>query len=193
MKQRRILIWVLGIAAFVVIAIYYFNERLNWLKITFSTIDTMTVVEMAPIELLYDIPKDSFLIEEYGVQRNQNISDILLRSGVDYPTIHSLVVASDSVFDVRKIKVGQPYTLFYSPDSLRRLRFFVYGIDNTDYVVYSLGDSVSAVRKSKPVTVVDKSAAARIESSLWNAITGKGLTPALALELSEIFAWTVDF
>ena len=150
MKQRRILIWVLGIAAFVVIAIYYFNERLNWLKITFSTIDTMSVVEMPPIELLYDIPKDSFLIEEYGVQRNQNISDILLRSGVDYPTIHSLVVASDSVFDVRKIKVGQPYTLFYSPDSLHRLRFFVYGIDNTDYVVYSLGDSVSAVRHARP-------------------------------------------
>ncbi len=193
MKRKRVLFLVLGIAAIVVIAFYFSNERLNWIKITPSTIDTMDVVEVSSIELLYGIPKDSFLIEEYGVQRNQNISDILLRSGVDYPTINGLVAASDSVFDVRKIKTGQPYTLFYSPDSLHRLSYFVYAIDETDYLVLSLRDSLSATRKSKPVTVVDKSASAKIESSLWNAVAGKGLTPALAIELSDIYAWTVDF
>lgn len=193
MIKKKILLFVLGIAAILIIAFYIANERLNWLAVTPSTIDTMQVAEMPPIELLYDIPKDSFLIEEYMVQHNQNLSDILLRSGVDYPTIHRLVSASDTVFDVRKIRVGQPYTLFYTPDTLRRLRHFVYTIDNTDYLIYSLGDSITARRRSKPVSIVDRTASARIESSLWNAITGQGLNPSLALELSEIFAWTVDF
>lgn len=193
MKKRKILYLVLGSVAIVVIALYFANARLNRIKITSSTIDTMAVVEVAPLEFIYGIPKDSFLIEEYGVQRNQNISDILLRSGVDYPTINGLVLASDKVFDVRKLQVGRPYTLFFTPDSLHRLRHFVYGIDDANYLVLSLGDSLTASLRSKPVREVDQIAAATIESSLWNAIAGKGLSPSLAIELSEIFAWTVDF
>ena len=32
-----------------------------------------------------------------------------------------------------------------------------------------------------------------IETSMWDAMIGGGLHPSLANELSEIFAWTVDF
>lgn len=193
MKKQRIL-WIgVSIAAIVVIALYLWNARLTRIQITTDTTDTMVVAEMPPIEWLYDIPRDSFLIEEYNVKRNQNLSDILLRAGLDYPTIHKMATVPDTIFDVRKIKTGQPYTLFYTSDTLHLLRHFVYAIDNTDYVVFSFKDSVTAQRKSKPIVTVEKTVAAQIESSLWNAITGHGLTPMLALELSEIFAWTVDF
>ncbi len=193
MKTKRILILVLGAAALLVAVLYVANRRLLRPGITDSTVDTLSQAIMPPIELLYDIPRDSFLIEESEVKRNQNLSDILSRAGVDNQTIYQVATVSDTVFDVRRFKVGRPYTLFYTPDTLHKLKYFVYSIDNTDYVVWSLGDSVSAVRKSKPITVVDRVASAAITSSLWNAITGRGLSPSLALELSEIFAWTVDF
>ncbi|UCH13354.1 MAG: peptidoglycan DD-metalloendopeptidase family protein, partial [Bacteroidales bacterium] len=48
------------------------------------------------------------------------------------------------------------------------------------------------VRK-KDVNVVTGSATGTINSSLWNAIMDKNLEPELAIELSEIFAWTIDF
>lgn len=193
MKSKRILLIVLGIAAVVAASLYFAGQRLLRPSITESTIDTMSVAALPPIELHYDIPRDSFLIDEDVVKRNQNLSDILMRAGVDSRTIAQAASIPDSVFDVRRMKVGRPYTLFYTPDTIHKLRYFVYSIDNTDYVVWNLGDTVKAERKSKPVTVVERSASASITSSLWNAITGQGLSPALAVELSEIFAWTVDF
>lgn len=174
-----------------VIYLFWFRPVFSKQPITSSTIDTMQVVPLP--ELLYDLPKDSFLIEEYAVGRNQNLSDILSRAGMEYARIHQVVQVTNPVFDVRRIRVGQPYTLFFTPDSLHELRHLVYAIDAREYLVCSFGDSLSASRKQKEVTLVERTAAAPIESSLWNAIAGQGLTPALAIELSEIFAWTVDF
>ncbi len=193
MKSKRILIIALGIASIIILGLYFFGQRFKQPIITVSTIDTLSIAEMPPIELLYDIPKDSFLIEENQVKRNQNLSDILVRAGVDNVTIYKIANASDTVFDVRRIRAGQPYTLFYTPDTLHQLKYFVYAVDNTDYVVYSLNNPITVERKSKPIIEEEKVASAEISSSLWNAITGQGLTPSLAMELSEIFAWTVDF
>ena len=56
-----------------------------------------------------------------------------------------------------------------------------------------LTDSLHVEHHEKPVEIRARYAEATIESSLWNAMITNGLPADLALELSEIYAWTIDF
>ena len=112
---------------------------------------------------------------------------------VDYPHINEVVRQAKSIFDVRKIKVGNRYTLFSTPDSLGVVKHFVYEIDKTDFLVVSLGDSIVVRKGKKDVVTIAKTATAVIHSSMWNAMKENDINPLLAIELSEIYAWTVDF
>jgi hypothetical protein len=61
--------------------------------------------------------------------------------------------------------------------------------------VFDLRDSTNMriYKESKPVEIVERRVKGVIETSLWNAMIDKGLTPSLAMEMSDIYAWTVDF
>ncbi|WP_430812765.1 MULTISPECIES: peptidoglycan DD-metalloendopeptidase family protein [unclassified Carboxylicivirga] len=161
--------------------------------VTEETLDSLEVIEIPEPERLYGLVVDSFQIEEHTIKRNQFLADIFLKAGVDYPTINTIVERTKPVFDVRKIKVGNRYTLFYSNDTLKQLSHFVYAIDNTDYMVVSLGDSITAYRDVKEIRRERKTATGIINSSLWLTMTEHDINPLLAIELSEVFAWTVDF
>lgn len=161
-------------------------------KINDTIAKTDSVIVKQP-ELLYGLPIDSFIIEEAKVGRNEFLSTILLREGVSFATIHSIAEMSKETFDVRGIRRGHNYTLFYSPDTLRELKHFVYNIDNASYLRCSLTDSITVSVERHAIRLVRREAGATITSSLWNATRDKGLPASLSLELSDIFAWTVDF
>lgn len=161
-------------------------------KINDTIAKTDSVIVKQP-ELLYGLPIDSFIIEEAKVGRNEFLSTILLREGVSFATIHSIAEMSKETFDVRGIRRGHNYTLFYSPDTLRELKHFVYNIDNASYLRCSLTDSITVSVEKHAIRLVRREAGATITSSLWNATRDKGLPASLSLELSDIFAWTVDF
>ncbi|MFW5640456.1 MAG: hypothetical protein ACOC0H_04770, partial [Thermodesulfobacteriota bacterium] len=61
--------------------------------------------------LEYGIEGDDLQIKKDVIKRRQNISEILLNADVSYNKIHEAVEKSKSVFDVRKIQVGNPYCL----------------------------------------------------------------------------------
>lgn len=144
-------------------------------------------------KLLYEIVIDSLLIDEGQVKRNQFLADILLDKGVEYGTIDHIANQHRSVFDVRKIRAGNRYTFISAADSVETPLYFVYEIDNTDYVVFSLTDSLQAWKGNKPIERKLESAYGVINSSLWNAMVDGGFDANLANELSEVYAWTIDF
>lgn len=144
-------------------------------------------------KLLYEIVIDSLLIDEGQVKRNQFLADILLDKGVEYSTIDHIAKKHKSVFDVRKIRAGNHYTFISAADSVETPLYFVYEIDNTDYVVFSLTDSLQAWKGNKPIERKLESAYGVINSSLWNAMVDGGFDANLANELSEVYAWTIDF
>ncbi|TRX72037.1 peptidoglycan DD-metalloendopeptidase family protein [Carboxylicivirga sp. M1479] len=194
MNKKKIIIAIVVVLLLipaVYIAVQRYNHPIS--PITDETLDSLAVIEIPEPELLYGLPVDSFLIEENNVKRNQFLADIFLKAGVDYPTINTIVEKINPVFDVRKIKKGNRYTLFHSNDTTKQLNHFVYAIDNTDYVVVTLSDSVHVYRDVKETRHELKTATGVITSSLWNAMKDSNINPLLANELSEIFAWTVDF
>jgi murein DD-endopeptidase MepM/ murein hydrolase activator NlpD len=148
--------------------------------------------EPPPARLLYTIPVDSFLVERGAVQRGQSLADILFPRGINAQLIYQISLLPDSILDERRIRPGQPFSLFSTQEGAPA--HFVYEKDPLNYVVVSFhGDSVAARRGEKEVVQRMRFASGTIESSLWEAMRASDADPMLAVELSEIFAWSIDF
>lgn len=142
---------------------------------------------------IYDIVIDSLVVIKETVRKNQFLSDILTSYHVDNQTIDLLTRRSLLVFDVRKIRAGNNYTALCTNDSERKLKYLVYEDTPSSYVVFDLHDSIHVHTGEKEITVTVKTASGVIRSSLWNAMVASHTDPQLALELSEVYAWTIDF
>ena len=143
--------------------------------------------------LLYGIPVDSFQVVTGKIRWSQTLSAILEDYNVTQETIYELARVSRPVYDVRKLKAGNTYTLLLENDSLRSAREFIFEPDSRSYVVFHLRDSVYAEYIHRPVKMVERTIAAVIQSSVYEAATEAGASPALAGKLVDILAWQVDF
>jgi murein DD-endopeptidase MepM/ murein hydrolase activator NlpD len=154
--------------------------------------DSASVQAKEPV-FLFGIPSDSYNIITDHIKRNGFLSQILLEHGVPMNEIDQVIRNSDSVFDVRKIRSGNHYTLFCDTDSIGRARYLVYEHDPTLSYVFSFNDSLNITPYRKEIRKVIRYSSGTIETSLWESMVAKGMHTNLAGDLSEIFAWTVDF
>jgi murein DD-endopeptidase MepM/ murein hydrolase activator NlpD len=146
----------------------------------------------APV-LIFGLPSDSFNLIAGHIKQNGFLSQILLDHGVTLQEIDQVIRNSSTVFDVRKIRTGNNYTLFCDTDSLARARYLVYEHDPTTCYIFSFRDSLNITPFRKEIRKVIKYSSGTIETSLWDAMIKGGLHPSLVGQLSDIFAWTVDF
>ena len=151
------------------------------------------VVHTPPLVTKFGFPVDSFHIEQATIRNNQNLSDILSRKGISMQTIDQIVRTSTSIFDVRKMKRDNNYYFFSSNDSLKSLRYFIYEINQIEYVVYCFEDSLHVYKGEKPVTRKIRSSSGTITSSLWKTMEDNNLSPMLAMGLNKIYQWSIDF
>lgn len=154
-------------------------------------IDEEVVNDLVNIE--YGIVTDSFIVVKDQVQKNQNLASILLPYGVPYTTIDQLAKASKQVFDVRKLAVGQPYTIFCKKDSSGMATCFVYEASALEYVVFDMRDTLHIYKEQKPVEKRQIYVSGTVNASLYVDLKRLNADPMLAIELSEIYAWTIDF
>lgn len=152
-----------------------------------------TLVTITEPVLKYGLPVDSFKIEYGKVKNNQYLSQILNDKGVSMATIDQIARNSKSIFDVRKIKSGENYAIFSSADTLSQPKYFVYENSAVDYTIFELTDTLGIYPGKKDVHTRLRSASGVVETSLWNTMVDNRLDPILALELSDIYAWTIDF
>jgi murein DD-endopeptidase MepM/ murein hydrolase activator NlpD len=155
--------------------------------------DTIVASKPDTTVFMYGIPSDSFNLLTGYIKRNGFLSQILLEHGITMEEIDKVVKNSFSVFDVRKIRSGNNYTLFCKKDSTARASYLVYEHDPTTCYVFSFNDSLNITPYRKEIKRVIKYASATIETSLWDAMLAGGLHPSLAVGLSDIFAWSIDF
>jgi murein DD-endopeptidase MepM/ murein hydrolase activator NlpD len=141
----------------------------------------------------FGIPVDSLVMYEGVVLPRETLSTILSRYNVSLSNIDLMSRRSRGVFDLRRIRAGNAYSVLCLNDSLQTIKYFIYEESATSYVVFDLGDSIQVYTGAREIERRIMEASGVIESSLWNAIAGQGNNPQLALELSEIYAWTIDF
>lgn len=153
--------------------------------------DTVSAVKTPVFK--YGLPIDSFHVEYAKIKNNQYLSEILNCKGVSMSVIDKIAKKSKTIFDVRKIKSGENYAVFSSPDSVNTAKYFVYENSPVEYTVYELTDSLDIYKGKKEVKSKLCTACGTVHSSLWNTMVDEGLNPVLALDMSDIYAWTIDF
>ena len=141
----------------------------------------------------FDFRKDIFDTKDLKVKRNETFSDMLSQFGVSGKTVVELASASKSVMDVRKIRAGNAYRVYDYPSTASKVDYLVYQQTPVDYVVFGLADTLSVTTGKRPIRVEENHVAGTIDNSLYVTLTEQNVTPTLAIELSEVFAWQVDF
>ena len=136
---------------------------------------------------------NDYTVKRDTVKRGDSFGSILENNNLFYPQIYNIVQKAKKVFDVRRINLGKPYTILFSKDSVKTPKVLIYQPNLIDYVVVSLTDSLFAEKKSKAVKLKEFEAEGVITSSLSETMEEKKLSPLLSNELSEIYAWTIDF
>ncbi len=148
-----------------------------------------------PVRYEYGLPIDSFRVDTGYVRDGQTLGGILNQLGATRQQQAQIAVLPRSEFDVRQLRAGKQYLGLYQHDSLgvEHLVYFIYVQNIRQATILHMTDSIHVERLEKPVRLETRRAEVVIESSLWNAMAGNGLPTELALELSEIYAWTIDF
>ncbi len=143
------------------------------------------------VQKRYGIPVQDFRLITKQVGRNQVLADLLLPYGIGMQEVMEIAALPDSLINERRIRQGNHYTLFLAPDST--LSYFAYEKDALNYVVIDFQEGVKARSGRKNQELRLKKASGSISSSLWLSMRDNNINPLLANELSEIFAWSIDF
>ena len=146
-----------------------------------------------PIITPYGFNLDNFNIVRDTVKWGDSFGELMLKNHVDYPKVVTISENYKDTFDVRKIQVGKPYLILKSKDSLDQAQVFIYQNDKINYTVIDLRDSAIAYKGKKNVKYLEREVAGTIKSSLSLELDSLGVDYMVTINLSEIYAWTIDF
>lgn len=141
----------------------------------------------------YGYVLDDYVVERDTVQSGDSFGKILFDSNVDYATIQEISDSVKNVFDTRRIRVGKPYMLLKSKDTLEAAKVFIYEQNKEDYVVVDFEDDVTAAAKKHPVTIVEREVSGVISSNLSSTFDDLGASVLVSIKMADIYAWTIDF
>lgn len=178
----------LGILSILAIILLVFTRKEKNIANPYPTV----VEEIPDVKYFYGFDDQHHSIIHDTITKNQFISDILLPY-LDYPEIEKLLENSKEEFNPRNIRVGRPYHIISTKDSLAQGVALVYEKDPVNYTILHLGDSLYADIGEKPIETRMAKASGVIESSLYLTLTQQGYSQALAMEMADIYAWSIDF
>lgn len=194
-KFNKKKLWLVALPVFVLVVVVVLFISVRWeADVPLDEVAVTDSVEVETISYKYGIPEDNYNVKYGIVKPRQNLSHILTDHGLSLRDVHRLNEKSMGVFDVRKIRSGQAYAIFFSKeDSLGTPCYFVYEEDPKSYVVFNLKGDYRVTRGQNPVEWRQHEVKGQVESSLWVAMQNCNTSPQLAVVLSHIFGWTIDF
>ena len=109
LKKNR---WVVELGFLIILSIGFLFIGVNIISCSRQQGNEATVAEEEIVHLVeYGIIVDSLEVVRDKVKRNEFLSDILLDHGIDYALIDKIARSPRDIFDVRKIRVGYPYSV----------------------------------------------------------------------------------
>jgi len=160
--------------------------------------DEITEVQIIEEEKPIIIEEFGYILNNYTVFRDtikngESFGEILERYHIEYPAIYNIAEAAKDTFDIRKLRAGKPYTILAKNDSTEQAQIFIYQPNKIEYLIVDFTDSIQTKFGRKKVRTEIKTASGIIETSLSEAISDQDLDYILALEMADIYAWTIDF
>ena len=122
--------------------------------------------------------------------------NVLSHAGIPGSLINQVVHAVASDFEVRRIRSGRPYKIYFTPHD--ELLLFRYQFDDQQVVFIAKGtNGWRAIETTIPYNIRPRFIHAKILGSLEGALetTSRDKRGAIRLahQLAEIFAWDIDF
>lgn len=149
-------------------------------------------VEQTP-RLKYGLPIDNYCVTNDTIKPNQTLAEVLYGFGFTSKQIYELTQCPDSIFDERKIRPGQICALFTSRDSCATPMYLIYEESAKRYVTFDLQNNYNARLNIIPGEWRESEVAGTVQSSLWEAMIENNASPQLAVQMSHIFGWSIDF
>jgi murein DD-endopeptidase MepM/ murein hydrolase activator NlpD len=190
MKQvYKLTFLIISLSILVLVVIWYIY------KPTVQLTKNLAIDKNTSIKTVYEygIPIDSFTVVRGRIRTNQTLGELLTNLNVKADIIGKLPIITKDKFDLRQVIAGNTYKAYITQDSAAKLVYLVYDKSPFDFVVFDFRDSLTILNEQKQVTLIRKLSQATISTSLWETIYQLNLNPGLANEMSDIFAWTVDF
>lgn len=187
-KPVKLLLVAIGLVL-ILSVIYTVVENKPLVRNELAIVDSTSKIE---VKREYGLAVDSFEIIKGTVKRNAFLSDILEEFEVPGEIIHSISEAAHGIFDLSKFRAGNPFAVFRSKDDMR-VKYFIYEHTPSEYIIMELSDSVLISKKTKEIRKEHMEVFGEINTSLWNTMKDRGINPLVALQLSELYAWNVDF
>ncbi|MFB6272981.1 MAG: peptidoglycan DD-metalloendopeptidase family protein [Salinibacter sp.] len=150
--------------------------------------DTQAEVQTDP----FGIRAGRYTVKTGRVGRAETFSDLVDAYGVDYQTILALSEAARPAFDVQDLRVGRPYRVYVNP-WLQKAQYVVYQISPVRYVLFDIRRPERTRIETRSVTHRWATVSGTVNGSLYESLVNNGGHPLLALRLSEVFAWQIDF
>jgi murein DD-endopeptidase MepM/ murein hydrolase activator NlpD len=142
----------------------------------------------------YGICTDSFDMTNYTIKSGDSPSAIFTRLGFPAAMTDRLCKASGATFDPKKLQAGMTYTTLTTRDSLAEIQYVIFAQSMTNFsILHITPDSIEAYEYRKEIRFERRYLEGVITSSLWNVIKNNDTDPLLALKISDILAWQVDF
>ncbi len=131
-------------------------------------------------------------LKKVFIQKKMTISEILIPFGFSPQEIQRLKKEVSPVFDLSKIRAGHELRMYFTLEE--ELKLIEYDIDSERYLSLERGDGrYFAELKKIPFEIKKELLFGVIENNLISSILERGEQVSLALKLSEIFAWDIDF
>jgi murein DD-endopeptidase MepM/ murein hydrolase activator NlpD len=175
------------------------------LLLIFLTFSCKKNEEPAPLKAEIILPKtinkygyifNDYKVVEDTIRSGESFGEILDRNHVEFPQVYKIAESIKDSFDVRRLNAGKPYTILAKNDSTEKAQVFIYRPNKIEYIVIDFTDSIRAQHHKKDIKTLTKIASGVISdtlSSLSLVIDKKGIDYNIVNEMSEIYAWTVDF
>ena len=164
------------------------------------TPESLEIADIQPSEEVpeateYGFNLKNFKVLQDTVRNGDSFGELMIENKVDYPKIAKISEEYRDTFDVRKIRVGKPYLILKSKDTLEAAQVFIYQNDPINYTVVDFRDTAIAYKEQREVKYVEREASGVIPQggNLSDIIVKNNIDYMMVHNLSEIYAWTIDF
>ena len=143
-----------------------------------------------PNQTVNPVPKTQ--VVEDTIHKNTTLVATLVDYDVPVTLANDVAGLIKPVFDVRKLRFGNPFRLEKENDGT--LKAFEYKIDDESILkVQKAADSYAASVEKLELETREQVVTTEIQTSLWEALDGQPRGEYLTTHLADIFQWEVDF
>ena len=146
-----------------------------------------------PILVAFGFVLNHFDVVQDTIKDGDTFGSILEKQNLGDLKVYDIVEKVKDSFDVRLMRIDKPYTILRSKGKSKKIRAFIYQPDRLSYYVIDVKDSIKVYKHIEPVTIRRRTIAGKLDGSLSETLVKKGVDGALAVSISKLYAWSIDF